>query len=169
MTAIHVPYTKLSYQKYSHKHIHLHYTLQLVLVFSRSTILSVELSSEQIRTVSNIPYTLSYCMLKKNKSVRTAIRLALRSSELNQTYHIVSCLGVIIHFFWFCLFGKIQSYCNKYVYMSSGTQINYLHQNILLLVERCHIYGKHQQKNYKIVFSQTCQNGANIPPKYFRE
>ena len=69
MTAIHVPYTKLSYQIYSHNHIHLHYILQLVLAFGRSTVLSVELSREQTRTVSNIPYRISYCMLIKTKAM----------------------------------------------------------------------------------------------------
>ena len=128
MTAINFPCTKLSYQIYSHNHIHLHYTLQLVLAFRRSAILSVELSREQTRTVSNIPYRMSYSMLIKTGAVLTAIRLALHNSVLNQTYHTLSCLAFILHTFGFCLFGEIHSnLTNIYIYMSSGTQSNYFH------------------------------------------
>ena len=109
MTAIHGPYRKLSYQIYSHNHIHLHYTLQLVLAFGRSTVLSVELSREQNRTVRKIAYRIPYCMLIKTKPNLTLMQLALHSSELNQTYHIISCLDFILHIFRFCFVGKIQS------------------------------------------------------------
>ena len=166
MTAIHVPYTKLSYQIYSHKHIHLHYILQLVLAFLWSAILSVELSSEQNRTISNIPYRISYCMLIKPKAMVTLMQLALYSSELNQTYHVISCLAFILHTFWFCLFGKIHlNLTNIYIFWHTKQLFALKYVSVSRTLP--HIWTI-TEKNHKKFFFKNAKM-ENITLKYFRE